>query len=120
MSAETREKIGASQRGKVISEDVRQKISVANTGKKRTDEAKEKLRKLAMQNIETFRKNAHLGPISLSKKVICLDDGTVFESASAAARAYGLKKATSISDVCSGKPSRTRAAGRRFKYLEAA
>lgn len=43
---EAREKIGAAQRGKTISEEHRQKIIEANTGKTLTEEAKQKLRQI--------------------------------------------------------------------------
>ena len=51
------------------------------------------------------------------KKVICLDDGRVFDSARAASAAYGYHP-TSVANVC--KPnSRCRAIyGRRFAYLQ--
>lgn len=65
-------------------------------------------------------RNASLATFSRAKKVFCVDDGRIFESTTSAARNYGLKKADSITAVCSGKKYRLRAAGRQFKYAEAA
>lgn len=44
-SAETRAKIGAKSRLKVISPEARQRISASNTGRRHTDEARRKMRK---------------------------------------------------------------------------
>lgn len=59
------------------------------------------------------------GPMSNSKQVICLDDGTVHPSASSAARAYGTPR-SAIIELCNGRNGRKSAGGKRFKYLEAA
>lgn len=61
-----------------------------------------------------------MGPAAQAKAVTCLDDGVTHQSANAAAKYYGLKNGNSITAVCLGKPSRLRAAGRRFNYAEAA
>lgn len=50
------------------------------------------------------------------RQVICLDDGLVFESASAAARHYKTAK-SSIIEVCLRNPVRVQARGRVFRYV---
>jgi hypothetical protein len=52
---EAREKIGAAQRGKTISEEHRQRIIAGNKGKKLSEEQKKKLG--AWERDETYRKN---------------------------------------------------------------
>jgi hypothetical protein len=54
------------------------------------------LKENGLANIEIFKKYAHLGPAASSKKVICLDDGKIFSSASEAARIYGVAKSALI------------------------
>ena len=109
MSPETRAKIGAKSRGNKFM-----------LGKSHSDETKNKLRQLGLVGIETFKKYSHMGPKAQAKKVICIDDGRIFESANAAAKYYGLKHGSSITEVCLGKKYRYSAAGKTFKYTEAA
>lgn len=62
-----------------------------------------------------FAQYAHMGPQAVSRRVVCLNDGKVYESASAAAAAYGAKKSAVI-EVCLRRPFRKQAAGRVFRY----
>jgi hypothetical protein len=89
-------------------------------GHKHTPETKARLREIGIASVDTFRKYSQLGPKASSKRVICLDDGTEFESASAAARYYGLKSAVSVTAVCRGVRHRYAAAGKRLRYVEVA
>lgn len=57
-----------------------------------------------------------MGPAASSKRVICLNDELVYESASAAARFYGLDKSLVI-EVCLRNPRRIAAGGRVFRYV---
>lgn len=57
------------------------------------------------------------GPIKASKPVRCLDDGKIFESASAAARHYDLAR-SSVSQLCSLKYKSKMVCGYRFEYVE--
>jgi hypothetical protein len=57
------------------------------------------------------------GPIRLSRAVVCLDDGIVYPSASAAARAYGAARSAVI-ELCLGKNGRRTASGHRFSYQD--
>lgn len=66
---------------------------------------------------ERFKKYAHLGPKKSSKKVICIDDGKIFDSASEAARFYNSSKSAVI-ELCLGKNFRKTVNKRKFKYLE--
>lgn len=63
-----------------------------------------------------WEKWGNIGPMSVARKVVCLDDGQVFESASAAARHYGVAKSLLIS-VCGKSDRNVTAAGRVFRYL---
>ena len=67
---------------------------------------------------KAFNGYAHLGPIATAKAVRCVDDGIVYPSAAAAARAYGAR-ANCVSMVCAKVKYRHSAAGRRFEYVEA-
>lgn len=64
-----------------------------------------------------FLKRGHLGPDALSKKVICINDGKTFLSASAAARHYGAQKGAVI-ELCLKNPRRKTVKGKRFEYLK--
>jgi NUMOD3 motif len=140
LADETRKKISQANTGKKrsaetirrllacppISEEARAKIGAVSRGNKyrlgktHTAETKDKLRQLGAERLGLFKQYSHLGPAAQAKAVICLDDGVTHQSANAAAKYYGLKNGNSITAVCLGKPSRSRAAGRRFKYVEAA
>jgi hypothetical protein len=74
---------------------------------------------LGIANIEEFKKYSAMGPKASSRKVVCIDDGNVFESASAAARHYRVAKSALI-ELCLGKNYRQKVGGLRFKYVEAA
>ena len=56
-----------------------------------------------------------LGPKSLSRKVVCVDTGEMFESASAAARAHGVARSALI-ELCLGRRGRRSIGGKVFKY----
>jgi len=57
------------------------------------------------------------GPLKNSKKVICLEDGLEYTSASAAARHYNISK-SAIIELCLGKNNRKTVGGLKFKYVE--
>ncbi len=98
--------------GRVVSEETRRKMS----GRVTTKEVRERLSQLGKQNIEEWRKYSHLGPMTSAKRVVCLDDGKEYESASAAGLAYGLPKSLVI-EVCLRKPPRRTAGGLVFRYF---
>ncbi len=108
---------------RVLSEDARRRISEANRGntyclgKTHTSETKEKLRAAGLRDKDKWLARSHLGPASMAKAVICLDDGQVYPSASEAARAYDADKSAVI-EVCCRKPYRRTAAGRVFRYVD--
>lgn len=58
------------------------------------------------------------GPMKLSRKVLCLDDGKVYPSASEAGRHYNISK-SAIIEFCLRKNNRKTAGGLRFKYEDA-
>lgn len=59
------------------------------------------------------------GPMSNAKRVVCLDDGSEYPSASAASRAYNIAR-SAIIELCLGKNGQRSAGGKRFEYREAA
>ena len=80
-----------------------------------SDEVKGRLRCLGHKNIATWMKFAPLGPAASARRVVCLDDGKVYPSASAAAAAYGAEKSAVI-EVCLRRSFRRLAVGRVFRY----
>lgn len=74
-----------------------------------------KLSDLGKKNINNWKKYSHLGPKVSSRPVICVNDGNIFESASAAARNYGSCKSAVI-ELCCGQKFRKTVNGRRFMY----
>lgn len=108
--------------GLVITEDGKRRISEANKGnkynlgKKRSDKIKARMREIGLNSKHIWNKYAHLGPKSMARAVVCISDGTTHESASGAARHYGLDK-SSVIEVCRRNPRRKSAGGRVFRYL---
>lgn len=79
----------------------------------------ESMRRRGFREMDRFKAFAHLGPAAVAKKVICLDDGLIFESASAAARHYGAAKSAVI-ELCLGRKYRKTVNGLRFAYVKEA
>ena len=88
-------------------------------GAKHTDKTKNRLRQVMLENPDHWEKYRKMGPVSQAKKVVCLNTGDVFESASSAARFAGCSKSMVI-ELCNGSPRRKSAGGYVFKYEEAA
>ncbi len=117
---------GDGQLGRVVSQEFRAKMSAIhkgntyNVGKKRSEETKLKLKGLATSNEAKLRwkKFSNLGPKASSKRVICLDDGRIYPSASAAAAELGLAKSALI-ELCNGNKRRKTVGGKKFSYMEA-
>ncbi len=117
---------GEGSAGRGISSSGRARISKANTGNKyrlgskHTQKTKEAVRIAQLRPIikMAWSERARLGPKALSKRVLCLDDGREFPSASAAAREYGVDKSALI-ELCLGQRYRKSVGGRRFAYMEA-
>lgn len=114
----------ASKLGKCFhTAESKRKISEAHKGNQRrlgsihTDEVKEILRISGHKNIDIFRKYTALGPQAQSKRVVCISDGSMFPSASAAANNYGLAKSAVI-ELCNGSRGRKTVGGMVFKYAE--
>jgi hypothetical protein len=80
------------------------------------EEFRRRLRELGLENKERWAKYSHLGPMTLRKRVVCLNDGTVYESASAAAKSFCLSKSLVI-EVCGRHPRRKTANGLVFRYF---
>lgn len=87
-------------------------------GRKRTEEEKKVLREHGLRNKDIWLKNyAHLGPKKSSKRVVCLETGEIFKSASATARHFNISKSMIIELCCGSNSHRKTAAGKTFKYL---
>lgn len=84
-------------------------------GKSHTAETRDRLRIAAMCNYDMFKSYAGLGPKAMAKRVVCISDGTIHDSASAAARAYGASKSAVI-EVCLRREWRRSTCGRVFRY----
>lgn len=127
-SPETRRKISEAQIGKIISEEQRRKMSEARKGKpgakgwKFTEEGKKHLSeshknsKLVQRtSLENLAK-AHAKGAWNKKRVLCIETGRVWTSATAAAKEIGCGQ-TSLSEACR-MPDRT-CKGYHWRYLEA-
>lgn len=101
--------------------EMRAKISRANKGrqprlgKTHTDDTKQRLRDHGLKNRAEWLERSHLGPAARAKRVICLDDGHVYESIGAAAAAYGAAR-SAVAEVCLRRRCRHKAAGRVFRF----
>lgn len=106
VSASSRKRIGELSKGNSY-----------RLGMTHTPETRAVLRAVGLRCKEEFLKRSHLGPAASAKPVRCLDDGNVFESASAAARHYGVAKSALI-ELCLRNPRRKTVGGRVFRYVE--
>lgn len=101
----------------------RARVSAAHKGKnhrpnfRHSEETKKRLSELGRKGLPIFKKYMRLGPSALSKEVICLDDGKVYESCASAARAYELDSGA-LSELCRGKRYRRSLGGRHFAYAD--
>lgn len=133
MSLEARQRLSALRRGKP---------AARAAGWKHTDEALSKMsesatrrpgywkgKKLPQNVVELMRhRNStpewrarwaefqKLGPVVIKKRVVCLNDGKVYESIAAAAQKYETE-GSSISEVCNRSNIRLTAGGRVFRFL---
>jgi group I intron endonuclease len=87
-------------------------------GKTHNEETKKLLSDInkSPKHRKIWLKNGSLGPISVARKVKCLDDNMEFESASAAARHYMVSRSALI-ELCLGKNYRKTVNGLRFEYV---
>jgi hypothetical protein len=67
---ETREKISAANKGKLVSEATREKMRIASTGKTHSEETKQKLRAVALKQKRKAVSDETKRKISASKKVV--------------------------------------------------
>ena len=67
--------------------------------------------------IERWERFRPLGPQACARPVKCVDDGKVYPSASAAARAYKVSRSALI-ELCLGYKYRESVGGKVFKYVE--
>lgn len=100
MPEAARKALGDRMRGRVVSETTRAKLRQALRGRSPSDATKRK-KQLASPHNKTVR---------------CLDTGTVYLSASEAARALGVSKAH-VAEICRGTSCRRSAKGYRFEYV---
>jgi group I intron endonuclease len=86
-------------------------------GQIRSEETRKILSKNGKDREHIFKKYTHLGPETQSKRVLCVDNGQIFSSASDAARWVGASKSMVI-ELCNGDPRRKTVRGKRFVYVE--
>ena len=124
---------GEGYSGYICTDETRRKLSEAGKGRKHTEEHKQYMSDIMKGRVfsdETILKmrNARLGKKLTeeqrikardsrpsSRKVVCMETGEVFKSASEAARWVGVDT-TSICKVCKGKHKHAK--GFKFKYFE--
>ena len=109
------------------SEEHKMKISISNTGKKVTQSQRDavsasnkrrkglKVSKRSKSHIEALSKALKGRNAPNKKMIMCITDGAIFDSATAAAKNYGLSGPSTISEVCRGKKKHTK--GLIFSYL---
>ena len=88
----------------------------ATAAKRRKQVAVVKFRTPCFNGIDSKGRNAS-GPIKNRRKVVCLDDGMFFESATHAAKHYNIS-VSGIIELCLGKRNRKTIGGLIFKYVE--
>lgn len=79
---------------------------------------------ISQEQNEAWLRRRNMGPEASSKRVFCLDDFRIFDSASAAAKHYDLSK-SALTEHCSGyirkgtkTPLRKSVGGKRFVYCD--
>ena len=110
-SEEHKKKISLSNTGKKIKPHQREAVSASNKRRKGL-----KLSKRSESHIDALSKSLIGRSAPNKKKVICVTDGMKFDSATSAAKNYGLKNPSTISEVCNGTRKHTK--GLIFSYME--
>jgi group I intron endonuclease len=114
---------GDGRLGGTMSKAAREKIKKLHTGNKyrlgktHTEEVKRTLAELGHKNIERFQKFQHLGPLSIKKRVRCIETGEEWSSIKEASAAKKIAR-SSIAEVCLKRPWRKTAGGLRFEFVE--
>lgn len=116
---------GGGLRGYVPTEETRKKLALAAKGragywrgKTRDQEFKDKarLRGKRPEQMAVIRKAIEAAIASRLKKVVCINDGAIFDSVSSAAKKYFLSTGA-ISNVCKKKKGHHTARGLVFRYF---
>ncbi len=74
------------------------------------------IRNQTAERRDAWKKHGTLGPQSIRRRVVCLNDGQVYESIEDASKAYNLDP-SSICSICKRDPIRKTAGGRVFRYF---
>ena len=104
LSQASRDKIAAAHRGNTYA-----------LGHRHSKHTKELLRQLGFRDKDKWLQRSYLGPAASARRVVCINDGLFYESASAAAAHYGIAKSALI-EVCQRIPRRNTAGGLVFRY----
>lgn len=121
LSKETKEKIRAANLGKQHSKQTREKMSRSQTGKQYSELTKKNMSESAKKRASSDAGLARMSKVSMigakasMKKVLCINNGITYASASEAARELGLL-VCSVSRVALGKSSHTK--NYNFEYVE--
>ena len=125
-SKNTLDKISKSQKGRKFTEKHRNNISKSLKGRKLSENAVEAIRQRMIGNTYTKGINLteeHKKKISESckgkggKKVICINDGKVYNTITEAAQNYKLKR-HSVLNLCRGETKKIRNSDLQFAYCE--
>lgn len=112
---------GDGQCGRVLSEEARRAIGLAARkrrypGRVRTESERENLRRIGLANKKKREEFARLGPLSMQRRVICLDDRREFVSTKAAAEFYQVSR-SAFNELCLGRRGRKTVGGKRFAFV---
>ena len=123
LSAEAKKKLSAANKGKKLSEETKRKLSEAHKGKKHSEETKRKMSETCKgkkfseetkSKMSEARKGMFINRKDMSKKVLCIETGEVFNSAQDAQRKTGIYQ-SNISLACNGK--RQTAGGVHWRFV---
>lgn len=81
-----------------------------------SDNGRDALRKRGLENKEKWAKYAVLGPLSMRRRVRCLNDGAEYESIKIAAETYDVAR-FALNELCLGQRGRKTVGGRRFEFV---
>jgi len=96
----------------------KQRVVKEKKAKRSRSEFIEQLREFGYANKHIFAQYSHMGPRALARSVVCVSDGRIFDSASAAARYYGVARSALI-ELCLGQKNRKSVGGLLFSYEDA-
>jgi group I intron endonuclease len=116
-TTETKEKIGAASKNKVVSEETRKKISIAKSNCNLSEATKEKIRKAHTGKINGKHSKEWCKHISEGQRnpIICVETNEIFYNIAEASRQTGILSTS----ICNCLMGRSKTAGKfHWKYLK--